>query len=161
MIPVEKQRQIVERMKKVADEKNMNQTELGDFLGVVRGTISKIFGGGNLTKQMAFHFADAFMLSREWIMDGVGDKWRDYPVLNSVEEDCLESFRGLSNERKQHVVRTLELLTAAQENSPVPTHYLIGDDSMPEIRIEHERKTTEARIKRDILSRKIKTEGRK
>ena len=72
------------RLALLREELGLNQSEFAKKLNVTSAAISKIEKGkGNLTDRMMNDICREFMVNKEWLLNGTGDKFLDV----SMDED--------------------------------------------------------------------------
>lgn len=104
-------KQIIERIKEVMREQQLNQGMLSEKTGVIRSSISAILSGTRNNKPLVNAMAEKMGVNKEWLLLGSGFK---YSESNDVA-NVAESSQFDINERNA-IMRELNALYSRHQN---------------------------------------------
>lgn len=124
------------RVKDIRKLLNLSQEEFGKRLGVTAAGISRIENGKrNLTEQMIVHICKEFNVNENWLRNGEGEVFKQFP--NPVMEELLHQYQLdeldlriineyiMLDENKRKVIK--DYLTKIVHNASIPDYLTDGE----------------------------------
>lgn len=124
------------RVKDIRKLLNLSQEEFGKRLGVTAAGISRIENGKrNLTEQMIVHICKEFNVNENWLRNGEGEVFKQFP--NPVMEELLHQYQLdeldlriineyiMLDENKRKVIK--DYLMKIVHNASIPDYLTDGE----------------------------------
>ena len=109
-----------ERVKELRKALHLSQSQFGSHLCVTGPAISRIEKGDRaVTDQMAKAICNEFNVNPEWLLNGTGEMFREFPTtlldqlsaefdLDELEKQLVKSFISLEKDQRQTITQFLQ-----------------------------------------------------
>lgn len=128
---------IQERIKFIRKEKNLNQEEFGERLGVGKYVIANIELNRVEPKELLInHICDIYSINKEWILNGTGEVYKttEKNIINDLvkefdlDEDelsIIKSYINLPKIQRKNFVSILKAMVSPSDEEKTTTKSLI------------------------------------
>ena len=82
-----------ERLKQIREELNMSQAKFGKELNLSQNHISALeHGTRDITRRIVNNICDRFKINQEWLLYGIGEKYKDILDGFDFEDEEVKEF---------------------------------------------------------------------
>lgn len=144
-----------ERLRKIREQLDLTQEEIGNVLGIGRSAVSKIEKGENaLTEANIRAICREFNVNEEWLRNGAGEMFKASPtdVLDALAQEynlthgdyvLIEKFVNMKSDKRAAVIDYILQVAAALTGTKPEAPASVSEMSADELHAELDRRLNE------------------